>query len=180
MIRSPCSPGWDSAAPSPSWLASVCSVKGLVQSGQTNTGAVVSRFFRPSKAFCFSSPHSHLAFFLNSRCKRAATCATSLMNRLYHDISPRKRRASSRFPGSVSPLSRPLCWGRFGALVHRRRDPNISVLPGRIYISPGSVFAWYRIVFEILRLIFPSVSKRWWYTPLCLPGRRMRGAPCQE
>ena len=174
-ICSPCSPVWDSATPSPSWLALVCNVKGLFQSGQTRTGVVVSLSLWLSKALCCSSLQSHLAFFLSSKCRGVATWAMSLINRRYHDISPRKRRASLK--EGLNLLLRLLCSDPSRVHVGPRCVSGTLVLSGRICISPGSASTWRHTASGKSQSVLPGVSGIWWYIPLCRPGTRMRKGP---
>ena len=114
MICSSLPSGWESTAPRPSVLASIYKTSGLVQSGQSNTGAVVSFCFSSSKDSWWASVHSHLALFFRSLWSGAERRAASLMKRRYQEMRPKNRRASLRFLDSprfwmVATLSGSVC-----------------------------------------------------------------------
>lgn len=81
-------------------LASVCSTKRFVKSGQAKTGAETNSAFSVRNASACSVPHVQRAFFFVSRVSGAAISEKLAMNRRYQEAIPMNCRICFTVRGS--------------------------------------------------------------------------------
>ena len=89
------------AAPSPTWLASVCRMNVCFHSGYVSIEVFVNSRFISSKAVWCISVYCYSAFLRVNLCNGAAILDTSFRKRRYQEISPINRCISLAFLGGL-------------------------------------------------------------------------------